>query len=288
MPSDAPALRTRALAPTHGVEILDIDLARPLDDATFAAIRAAWLTHKVLLFRGQTLEESDLVRFGRRFGELEIHVRTDTASREHPEVLLVTNKKENGKAIGVLGDAEAPWHVDQIYMKQPTHGTMLYAVSIPPEGGNTYVCDMARAYETLPADLRSRIEGRRAINSAAYFNRRHNGGMTQAQLDRVPDVSHPLVRTHPTLPGRKSLFMSPGHTMRVEGLDERASEELLQALERHATRADLVYEHVWRVGDVLMWDNTQTMHRRDPFDPAALRLLKRISFMYPQDLRTPF
>ena len=278
---------TRPLAPAFGVEIEGVDLSQALDDTVFAAIREAWLRHKVILLRGQVLEETDILRFGRHFGELEIHVRTDTASKDHREILLVTNKKENGRAIGVLGDAEAPWHIDQIYMRFPTHGTMLYGVAIPPAGGNTHICDMATAYETLPDTLRQRIEGRRAINSAAYFNRRHNGGMSQEQLDRVPDVSHPLVRTHPVLAGRRSLFLSPGHTARVEGMADDESAALLQALEHHATQPGLVYEHRWRVGDVLMWDNTQTMHRRDPFDPDQLRLLKRASFMYPPDQRTP-
>lgn len=111
--------------------------------------------------------------------------------------------------------------------------------------------------------------------------------MTEEQLARVPDVTHPMVRTHPML-GTKSLYFSPGHTRCVEGWSEEESQELIEELLQHATAPDLVYEHRWKVGDVLMWDNTQTMHRRDPFDADELRLLKRVSFMYPPDKRVPY
>lgn len=280
------ALSFHPLAPLIGVEIRGVDLARELGDDAFEAIRTAWLRHKVILLRDQSLEEEDMIRFGRRLGELQVHVRTDSASTRHREVLLVTNKKENGRAIGVLGDAEAPWHVDQIYMAYPTFGTMLFGVTIPPEGGNTHVCDLGTAYERLSPDLRRRIEGKRAVSSAEYFNRTTNAGMTPEQLARVPDVSHPLIRTHP-LTGTKSLFMSHAHTIRIEGCPPGESDELLAALRKHTVDPQFIYEHRWRVGDVLMWDNTQTMHRRDPFDPDQVRLLRRISFMYPPEHRTP-
>lgn len=280
------AFTTRPLTPAFGAELENVDLSQPLDDETTRGIREAWLRNKVLLFRNQRLCEEDMIRFGRGLGELEIHVRND-ATTSYPEVLLVTNKKENGRPIGVLGDAEAPWHIDQIYQQRPTLGTMLYGVEIPPEGGNTHVCDMATAYQRLPDTVKERIQGRRAVNSAAYFNATYDGGMSAEQLARVPDVSHPLVRTHPML-GSKSLFMSPGHTSRIEGLSQDESDSLLATLRECALNDDNIYVHEWRVGDVLMWDNTQTMHRRDPFDGSQLRLLKRISFMYPPDLRIPF
>src|SRR5262249_17952178 len=147
-----------------------------------------------------------------------------------------------------------------------TFGTMLYAVNIPREGGNTFVCDMAAAYQSLPEEVKRAIMGKRAVQSAAFFNSRYDGGMSAEQLAPVPDVIHPLVRTHPVL-GHKALYFSLGHTRRIEGLPEDESEKLLKTLREHAVQPSRVYEHRWRVGDVLMWDNTQTMHRRDPFDP---------------------
>ena len=281
-------MRVKRLRSTFAAEIEGVDLSQPMTDDAFAAIREAWLDNKVVVFHDQKLEEEDILSFGKRFGELEIHVRNDAGSRRNPEILLVTNKKENGKALGVLGDSEAAWHVDQIYMQRPTFGTMLYGIDIPPAGGNTYVCDLASLYDRFPDTLKKRVEGKRAINSAAYYNREYNAEMSEEQLKRVPDVSHPLVRTHP-LRGRKSLFFSFNHTARIEGSTENESRALIDELKRFiAANTDLVYEHSWRPGDVLMWDNTSTMHRRDSFDGAHhLRLLKRISFMYPQDCRTP-
>jgi taurine dioxygenase len=280
-------LETRPLTPNFGVEILNGDLSEPIDDRRFAELRDLWLRKKVILLRNQKISEEDMIRFGRRLGEVEIHVRNDATSKTHREVLLVSNKKENGKAIGVLGDAEAPWHSDQIYMAVPTFGTMLYAVNIPREGGNTFVCDMAAAYQTLPEATRQAIAGKRGVQSAAFFNQRYDGGMSAEQLARVPDVAHPLARTHPVL-GHKALYLSFGHTKGIEGMSEDESNTLLEALRTHAVQPARVYEHRWRVGDVLMWDNTQTMHRRDPFDPNDIRLLKRISFLCPPDARAPF
>ena len=144
-------MKTRRLSPTLGVEISGVDLSTDLDDATFGAIREAWLRAKVAVFPGQTLTEKDLMRFGRRFGELEIHVRSTYHSRENSEVMIVSNKKEDGRAIGVLGDGEAQWHIDQSYMPQPTFGTILFGHQIPPEGGDTWFADLATAYERLPA-----------------------------------------------------------------------------------------------------------------------------------------
>jgi len=271
-----------------GAEIRGIDLSRPLSEGDFEWVRDVWLKNKVILIRDQTLDEGNIVDFGRRLGELERHVRDDASSRTHPEVLLVSNKSENGKPVGVLGDMEAPWHIDQIYIKQPTYGTMLYALEIPNNGGRTFVCDLATAYARLPDSLKKLIEGRKAINSADHFNRMFNGGMSDEQVRRVPEVTHPIIRTHPVM-GRKSLFLSPSHVRLIEGYSYEETRKIVaQMMEFIAENDDLVYRHHWRVGDVLMWDNTSTMHRREPFDGTAeIRLLKRISFMHDPANRTP-
>jgi taurine dioxygenase len=143
-------MHLRRLTPTIGVEITGVDLSAPLPDATFAAIREAWLHHKVAVFPGQRLTESKSHAFGQRFGELEIHVRSTYHSRHHPEVMIVSNKKEDGRAIGVLGDGEAVWHIDQSYMPQPTFGTILFGEEIPPEGGDTWFADLANAMTGCP------------------------------------------------------------------------------------------------------------------------------------------
>ena len=144
-------MHIRRLTPTIGVEITGVDLSAPLSGTDFAAIKEAWLTHKVAVFPGQALTEEALMRFGEQFGELEVHVRSTYHSRQNKEVMIVSNKKEDGRAIGVLGDGEAQWHIDQSYMTQPTFGTILFGQEIPAEGGDTWFADLATAYERLPA-----------------------------------------------------------------------------------------------------------------------------------------
>lgn len=284
-------MQTRRLNPTIGVEITDIDLSGPLDDATFGAIKEAWLHNKVAVFPGQHLTEESLMRFGKRFGELEIHVRSTYHSRQNSEVMIVSNKKEEGRSIGVLGDGEAVWHIDQSYMPQPTFGTILFGEEIPPEGGDTWFADLATAYEQLPADLKAKIAGKRGVNSVDRHNRRDAAKrpdlqMSAEQLKRAPDSPHPLVRTHPLL-GTQAIYYSPSHTAEVEGQSEADSQALFAELLPHMTQPDLVYKHHWSVGDVVMWDNSSTMHRRDPFPGQYSRLLKRVSFKYPPEHRIP-
>jgi taurine dioxygenase len=284
-------MKTRRLTPTIGVEITDIDLSAQFDALTFAAIREAWLHHKVAVFPGQQLTEEALMHFGQRFGELEIHVRSTYHSRDHSEVMIVSNKKEDGRAIGVLGDGEAVWHIDQSYMPQPTFGTILFGQEIPPEGGDTWFADLATAYDRLPPALKSEVEGKRVINSVDRHNRREAATrpdlqMTAEQLKRAPDSPHPLVRTHPLL-GTRAIYYSPSHSAEIEGLGEQNSLALFNKILPHMTQPDLIYKHHWSVGDVVMWDNSSTMHRRDPFPGHYSRLLKRVSFRYPPEHRVP-
>jgi taurine dioxygenase len=284
-------LKTRQLTPTLGVEITGADLSVPLDDTVFAAIKEVWLRHKVAVFPGQNLTEDALMRFGRRFGELEIHVRSTYHSRDNPEVMIVSNKKEDGRAIGVLGDGEAQWHIDQSYMPQPTFGTILFGQEIPPEGGDTWFADLATAYDRLPQSLKAKMQGKRVVNSVDRHNRRDAAtrpdlAMSAEQLKRAPDSPHPLVRTHPLL-GTRAIYYSPSHTAEVEGLPEPNSQALLAELLPYMTEPDLIYKHRWSPGDVVMWDNSATMHRRDPFPGEFSRLMKRVSFRYPPGHRVP-
>jgi len=281
----------RRITPTIGVEITGIDLIQPVSDADFAAIKEAWLTHKVAVFPDQNLQESDLMRFGERFGELEIHVRSTYHSRQNKEVMVVSNLKEDGKAIGVLGDGEAVWHIDQSYMPQPTFGTILFGEKIPAEGGDTWFADLEAAYARMPAELRAKVEGKRIVNSVDRHNRREAATrpdlqMTAEQLKRAPDSPHPAVRTHP-FNGSKSIWYSPSHGAEFEGSTEDESQPLFRELLEYMTQDDIVYKHHWTVGDVVMWDNSATMHRRDPFPSHMTRLMKRVSFRYPPDRRIP-
>ncbi len=278
-------LAVRRLAPTFCAEIDDVDLNR-LDAPAAAAIKDAWLAHKVLVFHGQELDEDGLVRFAERIGETEIHLRQARTTGRR-EVLLVSNKTEDGKPIGRLGNMELNWHMDQIFMAQPTAGTILYAVEVTPEGGDTWFCDLGGAYDALPPALGRQIDGRRAIHSAATADRRVGIELSEEQRRRAPEVAHPLVRTHP-LSGRKALYFSMNHTDRLDGTSEADSLPLIEELRRHATQPDFVYRHHWQVGDLVLWDNAATMHRRDPFPDRYPRLMRRVGVNFPAELRTPF
>ncbi len=287
-------METRRLTPGIGVEITGVDLSAPLDDTTFAAIRETWLHGKVAVFPNPRLTEPALMRFGERFGELEIHVRSAYHSRHHPEVMIVSNKKEEGRSIGVLGDGEAVWHIDQSYMPQPTFGTIPACPatkSRPRAAIPGSLTSRPHMRQAAPMPLKARIEGRRGVNSVDRHNRRDAAGrpdlaMTAEQLKRAPDSPHPLVRTHPLL-GTRSIYYSPSHTAQVEGESEAESQALFAELLRHMTQPDLIYQHRWHLGDVVMWDNSHTMHRRDPFPGHYSRLLKRVSFRYPPEHRVP-
>jgi putative 2-oxoglutarate oxygenase len=275
----------RRLAESFVGEVSGVDLAR-LDTAATEAIKDAWLAHKVLVFHGQRLEEDDLVAFAERLGDVEIHLRqTRTSGRR--EVMLVSNIKEDGKAIGRLGNQELNWHMDQIFMAQPTAGTLLYALSVTPEGGDTWFCDLGAAYAALPPGLKANVDGRRAVHSAATADRRVGIKLTEEQQAKAPEVIHPLVRTHP-LAGGKGLYFSMNHTARIDGWSEEDSLPLLDELRAHATQPRFVYAHRWRVGDLVLWDNACTMHRRDPFPDEYPRLMRRVGVNFPADLRVPF
>ncbi len=279
------AVSVRRLAETFVGEVSGVDLAR-LDAAATEAVKSAWLAHKVLVFHDQSLDEDQLVAFAETLGDVEIHLRqTRTSGRR--EVMLVSNIREDGKPIGRLGNQELNWHMDQIFMAQPTAGTILYAVSVTPEGGDTWFCDLGAAYEALPPALKTEVEGRRAVHSAATADRRVGIHLTEEQRVRAPEVIHPLVRTHP-LAGEKGLYFSMNHTARIDGRSEEDSLPLFDALRAHATQPRFVYAHRWRVGDLVLWDNACTMHRRDPFLDEYPRLMRRVGINFPADLRVPF
>ena len=281
------AITTRPLSPILGVEVSGVDMASALDADTAGTLRELWRRHGLLLFRGQELEEKQLVAFSRNFGALEIHLRREYLSSENPEVLYVSNMKKEGRPIGILADTEVGWHYDQIYLPRPAVGSLLYAVVIPSDRGATSFADMSTAYESLPESLKQRIEGRKAVQSYEAFNRRYSVPTSEEQRRKTPDIEHPLVRTHPYT-GRKALYVCPGMTTRIAGLPEAESAALLAELFAWSTQPRFVHTHSWRLGDALLWDNASTMHRREPFDSSQQRLMKRTTILPDADRAAPF
>lgn len=258
------------LSPAIGAEIREIDIAKRVDDAAFERIRQAWLDNLVLLFRNQRIDDSALVRFTSRFGELEIAplFQGRRFVEDFPEVMIISNVKLDGRELGSLGNAEAYWHSDLNFVEEPPAGSFLYAQEVPPVGGNTGFANMYAAYETLPEGLKARIAGRR-IRHDARFN--SAGYLREVQ---VHATLHPIVRTHPET-GRKSLYLGRRANASIKGLPEDESEALLDALWAHATSPPFTWHHKWRAGDLIMWDNRCTLHRRDSFDESYRRIMHR-------------
>jgi len=247
-----------------GAEIIGLDLNRPLPQRDFQRIHKAHLDHHLLVFRDQRITPQQQVDFSRRFGPLQIHVLRNFQLPSHPEVLIISNIIENGKPLG-LGDAGHFWHSDLSYKEKPSLGSMLHAQELPLEGGDTLFANMHLAYDTLPAALRHAVQGARAEHSylAQYEELRRRSpfrpALTQAQIDEVQPVVHPVVRTHPET-GRKALFVSEHFTTRIVGVPEDESRALLAELFAHSVRPEHVYRHRWAPHDLVFWDNRSLMH----------------------------
>ena len=277
----------RNLTPTFGAEVSGIDLSKEMSATAQKTIKELWAEHQLLLFRGQTMGEIDLVRSSRYLGELEIHIRREYLSEENPEVLLVSNIKKDGRPVGILSDTEVGWHFDQIYLPRPAVGSMLMAVKLPSSGGQTSFADMTAAYEALPDDIKNRIDGKKAVQSYEAFNAQFSVPTNKTQKVQSPDIEQPLVRTHP-VSGRKALYICPGMTTQIVGMDKGESDKTLEFLFSLSVKPEFVYTHDWQMGDVLLWDNASTMHRREPFAVNDERLMKRTTILPPEELAAPF
>ena len=262
-----------------GAEVRCGDL-RVLDETGFAALRQEWLDNLVIVIRGQTLSDPELMAFGRRLGELDAAPLAKTGNekaRAHEEVIVVSNVMEDGKPIGVLRDAEVVWHSDNSYRDVPLSFSALYSLEVPPTGGDTGFANMYRALETLPADLRRRIDKLTIKHDMTY----NSVGDLRAGFKPVTDVrdapgpSHPIVRTHAET-GYNALYLGRRPNAYIDGLPVEESEQILEAPWAHATQPQLTWHHQWRVGDLLIWDNRCVMHHREPFDAGSRRVMHRI------------
>jgi taurine dioxygenase len=261
-----------------GAEIQGLDL-KDISEQEFEVIHRAWLDYLVVLFRGQQLTDEDLIKFSRRFGELDWAPIQETGRRfveGHPEIYVVSNVIENGTPIGSLGSGEAVWHTDMSYLEIPPKASMLYALAVPPAGGNTYFCNMYASHDSLPIALQQRISGHTLKHDATY----NSGGYVRQGMAAVDDpltsagIYHPLVTIHPET-GRRALYLGRRRNAYIGGLLRAESDALLDELWRYATRDELTWHNRWQAGDLVLWDNRCTMHRRDAFDPSFRRILHR-------------
>jgi taurine dioxygenase len=264
------------LSPHIGAELRGIDLREKPDAETVRAIYQAWLDHLVLVFPGQKLGQDDLLRVTEYFGERGELSRPPKYfpkgySKLLPGIMLISNIRENGEPIGALPDGEMMFHHDMIHAEVPSKATLLYAVEIPATGGNTLFASGYAAYETLDPGLRGRLEGRKALHHYNYGSTiRGDARGTEA----FAECAHPVFRTHEDS-GRKAVYVNRLMTVRVLDLPAQESDRLLAAVFDHAERRAFVYEHVWRVGDLLLWDNRCSSHARTDFPTAERRLMLR-------------
>lgn len=275
-------LQVRPLPNVLGAEVLCGDVRKLSSDGR-KTVHQAYLDHLVLLFRGQSLTDHELMAFGRCFGNLAEPIssayRATGVKDTDPElkyISVISNVVENGVAIGALGDGEAAWHSDFSFHEVPYSATLLYSLEIPPSGGNTGFLNMYLAYETLPERLKREVQGRTIKNDASH----NSAGQLRKGFKEVTDVakspgpSHPIVFRHPET-GRDALYLGRRPFAYVNGLPVSESEKLLDELWAHATQERFSWHHEWRVGDILVWDNRCTMHHRDPFDPSSRRVMHK-------------
>ena len=254
-----------------GAEIA-VDLSRPIDDATFREIEDAFHDNIIVFFRGQTLSNEQHIAFSRRFGELEIHIVKKYLLANYPQILLVSNiKNEAGEHIG-LADAGFTWHSDVSYRKLPSRCSLLYAKEVPhaPGGkvlGDTVFANCIAAYETLPTAMKRRLDGLKAIHRYSARRRVENSPrpkLTAAQIAETPDIAHPIVRTHP-FTSRKALYVTAGECVGIVlkdggSMPEDEAVDLIAELDAHCVKPEFLYRHSWRAGDLVMWDNATAMH----------------------------
>lgn len=268
----------RQLTPSFGAEIIGLNLGAA-DDSAITVLEKQLLRHRVLSLREQTLSDDRLVEISGKLGKLDVPAANPYGEPFHkanPEINVISNIVENDKPAGNLGAGEAVWHADMTYQETPPRAAILYALEVPPSGGNTYFADMYAAYETLPEDLKTRMEGKLAIHDASH----NSAGMLRKGYDEVTDVRetlgarHPLARTDPKT-GRKALFLGRRPRSYICGLPVTESDKLLDELWAHASRPEFAISHEWQVGDVLMWSNLEVLHRRDAFDAKTRRRMHR-------------
>ena len=262
-----------------GAMVLDADLAK-IDKKTFTVISDAFDKYNGLLFREQSLSPEQLVKFSRLFGDLDHAPQMEngqTAVAGIPEIYIVSNiLNENKEPIGSLGAGEAVWHTDMSYLPNPPDISMLYALEIPPVGGDTSLCSMAAAFNTLPDKIKTKVAQLSIKHDGTY----NSGGLLRKGLraDNDPMTCagqpHPIVCAHPRTK-QPVLYLGRRRNAYIVGLEREESEDLLDTLWDYATLPQNSYTHRWQVGDLLMWDNRATMHRRDPFDYSARRLMQR-------------
>lgn len=261
-----------------GAEIGGVDLTR-LDADLIESVKQAWYEHDVLLFRNQKLTDDELLAFSRHFGKLDSPPNQGAGRKSppgYPEVYVVSNvRDETGEPIGALGDGEAAWHTDMSYIAEPPDASMLYSLEIPPTGGDTWFCSMKSLLRCLPIEVIEKIKHRDIKHDGTY----DSGGYVRKGMKPSEDARnsvgtlHPAILRHP-VSGKNAMYLGRRRNAYIAGLELEESERLLDEIWSYVDQA-AIYRHRWAIGDLVLWDNRTTMHRRDAFDPSSRRVMHR-------------
>src|SRR5438034_6551495 len=260
----------RPLTPKLGAEILGVSLSEDMSDDTFRGIYLAFLRHQVLLFPPQDVPPGRQVAFARRFGEVQIHVMNQYHADGFPELYRLSNLDEDGKPNGRHPDkGTLAWHTDGSWSRITGQATIIYGEVMPGVGGDTHFCDMYGAYERLDPVWKARIAHLRAVHNLDFSRTRRHGEdpMTDEQRRARPPVDHPIARTHPET-GRKCIYLGD-HAESIVGMPYAEGRALIEELNELAVHPDLTYEHHWKPGELILWDNRCVMHRATPYDPVT-------------------
>ena len=273
------AIKVTKMHPAIGAKVEGVDLSKPVDEATKAAIRKAFDDHVMLVFRGQDLDEKTQVAAAEIFGK--VALRRRPVSGDGPggdydtPFMLVTNIVENGRSIGAFGDGEMWFHHDTSYYPEPHRATLLYAVKLTTSGGQTCFANQYKAYEMIPQKLRDKLEGRKVLQMHDY-KRRERLNLDTLDISKIRHHEQPIFITHHAT-GKKSLYVSRLMSTRIEGLSRDESEDALNQLFDISEDPSIVYEHDWKLGDLVIWDNWASIHMRKDFPREEPRLMRRLT-----------
>jgi taurine dioxygenase len=257
----------RPLSGGLGARVTGMNITAPWSGLALDALQAALDKHALLVIKDQSLTRAELVAFSACFGTVVRHSVAEYLAPDHPEVMILSNNRENGRLVGAPNNG-IYWHSDQIFRKRPVSLTLLYGHEVPPVAGDTLFADMRAIHSALPAELRARLQGMRAVHSfcASYEkNYLEAEPLTAVKREANPDVEHPAVRTHPRTGGR-SIFLDPDSTIRIVGIPEAESAEILSLVFAYLDRSEFIYRHAWEPGDLVLWDNRCLMHRATFYD----------------------
>ena len=264
---------------TLGAEIKNIDLSEDLNKDQIAFIQKAWDENLVLIFKNQELNDLQLIKFSKYFGNLDLPAPNPYGinfSPDHPEINVISNVKEKGKPIGILGDGEATWHADMTYNEIPPKGAILYSLEVPKDQGDTHFSNMIEAYEDMPGSLIEKIKDKLLIHDASHNSagQLRKGFEENIDPSLTPGAKHPIIFKDPSTQ-KKSLFLGRRPHAYIVGMKIDESDKLLNELWAHATQKKYTFTHRWQNNEVLMWKNLFVLHKRDSFNSNTRRVMHR-------------